>query len=181
MSLDEVLRALERMPWPDVQIHETAEIEHGAIIGADSRIWHFVHVRAGARIGRHCTIGKDCYIDDGAVIGDRVKIQNGVSVYQGVTLEDEVFVGPHVVFTNDRYPRSQGSWEVVPTRIRRGASIGANATILCGIEIGEWAMVGAGAVVTHSVPAGMLVRGNPACVVGKAPKRGGMDALHAVL
>ena len=162
-------------------IHPTAIVELGAVIGHGTKVWHFAHIRTGAEIGADCVIGKDVYIDELVVIGDRVKIQNGVSVYQGVTLEDEVFVGPHVVFTNDPYPRSVGPWEVVPTRIRRGASLGANATILCGIEIGEWAMVGAGAVVTHSVPAGMLVRGNPARVVGEAPKRGGTHALHALL
>lgn len=166
------------MPWVeqvdgnDALVHPTTIIEKGSIIGPGTRVWHFAHVRAGAVIGKNCVIGKDCYIDDGVVIGDGVKVQNGVSVYNGVTLEDEVFVGPHVAFTNDPYPRSQGSWEVVETHVRRGASIGANATILCGVEIGEWAMIGAGSVVTHSVAAKRLVYGNPARDEGPAPKVG---------
>jgi acetyltransferase-like isoleucine patch superfamily enzyme len=151
-------------------VHPSAIVEVGAQVGDRTRIWHFVHVRSGARIGRNCVIGKDCYIDDGAVIGDGVKIQNGVSVYRGVTLEDEVFVGPYVTFTNDPYPRARGEWQPVPTVVRRGASLGANATILCGVEIGEWAMVGAGAVVTHSVLPRRLVYGNPARDEGPAPK-----------
>lgn len=149
-------------------IHATAIVEEGAIIGTGTRIWHFVHIRSGATIGRDCVIGKDCYIDAGAMIGDGVHIQNGVSIYNGVTLEDHVFVGPHAVFTNDRYPRTGGVWTVTPTMVRVGASIGANATILCGIEIGEMAMVGAGSVVTADVPPGMLVCGNPATVRGMA-------------
>jgi UDP-2-acetamido-3-amino-2,3-dideoxy-glucuronate N-acetyltransferase len=169
--IDELLRAAERMTWPDVQIHRTAEVEQGAVIGPGTKVWHFAHIRSGAVIGRDCVIGKDCYIDE-VFIGDRVKIQNGVSVYRGVYLDDDVFVGPHAVFTNDPEPRSQGAWVCVPTIVRRGASIGANATILCGVEIGEWAMVGAGAVVTHNVPAGRLVYGNPARDAGPAPKVG---------
>lgn len=151
-------------------IHATAIVDEGAVVGGGTRIWHFAHVRSGARIGRNCVIGKDCYIDEGVVIGDMVKIQNGVSVYKGVTLENEVFIGPHVVFTNDPEPRSRGKWSYVATLVRRGASIGANATILCGVEIGEWAMVGVGAVVTRSVAAGRLAYGNPARDMGPAPK-----------
>jgi acetyltransferase-like isoleucine patch superfamily enzyme len=151
-------------------IHPSAIVEPGAVIGVDTKIWHFAHVRAGAVIGKYCVIGKDCYIDAGVVIGDGVKIQNGVSVYRGVRLEDGVFVGPHAVFTNDLTPRSRGEWFCTPTLVQRGASIGANATVLCGVTIGEWAMVGAGAVVTHNVPSAALVCGNPARVVGPAPR-----------
>jgi len=150
-----------------VFIHPTAVVEEGAIIGEGTRIWHFVHVRSGAKIGRNCNIGKDVYIDVGVEIGDNVKIQNGVSVYRGVKLEDDVFVGPYAVFTNDLYPRAfNRDWKVVPTLVKRGASIGANATIVCGVTIGEYAMVAAGAVVTRDVPPHGLVMGNPARLRG---------------
>jgi acetyltransferase-like isoleucine patch superfamily enzyme len=148
-------------------IHPTAIVEDGAIIGDNTRIWHFAHVRSGARIGRNCNVGKDVYIDVGVEIGDKVKIQNGVSVYRGVKIEDDAFIGPHVVFTNDLYPRSfNRDWKIVPTLVRRGASIGANATIVCGVTIGEYAMVAAGAVVTRDVPPHGLVMGNPARLRG---------------
>ncbi|UNQ72874.1 acyltransferase [Infirmifilum sp. NZ] len=147
--------------------HPTAVVEEGAEVGEGTRIWHFAHVRSGARIGRNCNIGKDVYIDAGAVVGDRVKIQNGVSVYRGVVIEDDVFVGPYAVFTNDKYPRAFSTdWEVVPTVVKRGASIGANATIVCGVTIGEYAMVAAGSVVTKDVPPHGLVAGNPARLIG---------------
>lgn len=143
-------------------IHSTATVEEGAVIGDDVRIWHYVHVRSGARIGRGTQVGKSCYIDAGAVVGSSCKIQNFVSVYAGVTIEDEVFVGPSATFTNDRHPRAVGKWSVVPTVIRKGASIGANATIICGVEVGAYALVAAGAVVTHDVPPYTLVTGVPA-------------------
>ena len=146
-----------------VHVHESAIVERDATIGDGTKIWHHAHVRSGARIGRECTLGKNVYVDTGVRIGDRVKIQNNVSVYAGVTIEDEVFVGPSVVFTNDRYPRATNDeWEIVPTLVRRGASLGANATIRCGIEVGTYASVGAGAVVTRSVDDHQLVVGNPA-------------------
>jgi len=148
-------------------VHPTAVVEEGATIGEGTRIWHFAHIRSGARIGRNCNIGKGVYVDVGVEIGDRVKIQNFVSVYRGVKIEDDVFLGPHATLTNDLYPRSfNEDWEVVPTIIKRGASIGANATIVCGVTIGEYAMVGAGAVVTKDVPPHALVYGNPARVRG---------------
>jgi len=142
--------------------HETAIIEGGASVGRGTRVWVGAQVRDGARVGVDCVLGKDVYVDAGVVIGDRVKIQNGVSLYRGVTLEDEVFVGPGVVFTNDRYPRATGEWRLLPTIVRKGATIGANSTILPGVVIGERAMVGAGAVVTRDVAAGETVAGNPA-------------------
>jgi acetyltransferase-like isoleucine patch superfamily enzyme len=147
--------------------HETAVVEDGAVIGDGTRIWHHAHVRDGAVIGSGCNIGKNVFVDSGAVVGDRVKIQNNVSVYGGVTIEDEVFVGPSAVFTNDMYPRAVNpSWAITPTLVRRGASIGANATIICGNEIGEYATVGSGSVVVRPVEDHALVVGNPARVVG---------------
>ena len=147
----------------EVRIDPTAVVEEGAVIGAGTRIWHFAHVRAGASLGERCMLGKSTFVDAGVSIGSGCRIQNAVSVYAGVTLEDDVFVGPGAMFTNDRFPRASGSaWEPLPTLVRRGASIGANATILCGLTIGEWAMVGAGAVVTRDVEAHRLVVGDPA-------------------
>ncbi len=151
----------------DAQAHETAVVEPGANIGEGTRIWHHAHVRSGAVIGRDCNLGKNVYVDGGVIIGDRVKVQNNVSVYLGVTIEDDVFVGPSAVFTNDLYPRAGSDhWEVGTTLVRRGASIGANATIVCGTEIGEWSLVGAGCVVTESVAAHEMVAGNPAGRIG---------------
>ena len=148
-------------------IHPTAVVEDGADIGGGARVWHFVHVRAGAHVGARTILGKSVYVDRDVSIGNDCKIQNSVSVYAGVTLEDEVFVGPSAVFTNDPHPRaSTSAWEVVPTLVRRGASIGANATILCGVTIGAYAMVGAGAVVTSDVEPHRLVVGAPARPVG---------------
>jgi len=147
--------------------HETTIVESGASVGEGTRIWHHSHVREGAKIGDHCVLGKNVFVDSDVRIGDRVHIQNNVSVYAGVTLDDDVFVGPSAVFTNDRVPRSHGvGWSPANTRLRRGASIGANATIVAPVEIGEWAMVGAGAVVIHPVKANQLVVGNPACAAG---------------
>ncbi len=146
-----------------VHVHPTAIVEPGASIGDGSRIWHHAHVRAGARIGAACNLGKNVFVDAGAVVGDRVKIQNNVSVYSGVELGDDVFVGPSAVFTNDLAPRAFSTgWSVVATRIGRGASIGANATIVCGNDVGAFATVGAGSVVTAEVVDHRLVYGNPA-------------------
>ena len=143
-------------------IHPTATVEDGAEIGEDVKIWHYVHVRSGARIGRGTQIGKSCYLDAGAVVGNDCKIQNFVSVYAGVTIKDEVFVGPGATFTNDLHPRATGDWRVVPTVIHKGASIGANATIVCGVEVGTYSLVAAGAVVTRDVQPYTLVSGVPA-------------------
>lgn len=143
--------------------HPSAHVDDGAEIGAGTRIWHHAHIREGARVGAGSSIGQNVYIDAGVAIGERVKIQNNVSIYHGVTIEDEVFLGPSCVFTNDPLPRATStSWTVVPTLVQRGASIGANATVVCGVTIGAAAMVGAGSVVTHDVAANELVLGNPA-------------------
>ena len=153
--------------------HPSAHIEDGAGIGDGTRLWHQAHVRSGSSIGQQCSIGKNVYVDAGVVIGDRVKIQNNVSVYRGVTVEDDVFLGPACVFTNDLLPRaSNDSWTITPTFVRRGASIGANATIVCGITIGGWAMVGAGSVVTRDVAPHQVVLGNPARHHGWVCRRG---------
>lgn len=146
-----------------VFIHETAEVSERARIGDGSRIWNQAQVREKARIGRDCIISKNVYIDAGVEIGDRVKIQNNVNVYHGVTVGNGVFLGPSMTFTNDLYPRAFDSdWKVYQTKVEDGASIGANATIVCGHTIGKYAMVGAGSVVTKDVPDYALVVGNPA-------------------
>jgi len=144
--------------------HETAVIDEGCSIGNGTRIWHFSHIMKGCMIGEHCNIGQNVVISPGVVLGKNVKVQNNVSVYTGVTCEDDVFLGPSMVFTNVINPRSRilRRDQYMPTRVRKGASIGANATIVCGNDIGEFAFIGAGAVVTRDVPAYALVVGNPA-------------------
>lgn len=131
-------------------------------IGEGTRIWAFAHVMKGARVGRNCNIGEQCFIEGGSRVGNEVVLKNGVAVWEGVELCDRVFVGPNAVFTNDIFPRAKLFKESVETRIHQGASIGANATIRCGIEVGAWALVGAGSVVTRDVPDFALVTGNPA-------------------
>lgn len=150
-------------------VHETAVIDEGALIGPAVKIWHFSHVRKGAVVGAGTQLGMGVYVEGGATIGRGCRVQNHVSVFAGVTIEDDVFVGPSVVFANDRYPRAGNvNWRLTPTRVCRGASIGSNATILCGVTIGPWAMVGAGAVVTRDVPAHRIVTGTPAQGTGWA-------------
>jgi len=155
-------------------IHESAIVDDGAQIGSGTTVWHWVHVCGDARIGEHCTLGQNVFVANGVVIGDHVRIQNNVSVYEGVTLEDGVFCGPSMVFTNVVNPRSQVSRkdEYRTTVVRQGASIGANATIVCGVEIGEYAFIGAGAVVTKPIAAYALVVGNPARQIGWMSRRG---------
>jgi len=154
-------------------IHETAQVSEKAHIGDGTKVWINVQIREHSCIGADCVVSKDVYIDHGVTIGDHCKIQNGVSIYNGVTIEDGVFVGPNACFTNDLYPRAQNpEWEVSPTFIREGASIGANATIVCGHIVGEYAMVGAGSVVVSDVEPYTLVVGNPAKAIGKVCKCG---------
>jgi UDP-2-acetamido-3-amino-2,3-dideoxy-glucuronate N-acetyltransferase len=145
-------------------IHATAVIDEGAQIGEGTFVWHFCHVSQGAVIGKDCVLGQGVYVGPGVWIGDGCKIQNNVSVYEGVMLEDGVFVGPSAVFTNVKRPTTGARGKFERTRVKRGAVIGANATIVCGVVIGERAMVGAGAVVTHDVPTGETVWGVPARV-----------------
>jgi len=157
-----------------VFVHESAIVDEGATLGEGTRVWHFVHVSAGARIGASSVLGQNVFVGTGVRIGDRVKIQNNVSVYAGVEIEDEVFLGPSCVFTNVMNPRAHVERKdaFLPTRVERGASIGANATIVCGTTIGAYALVGAGAVVTRSVPAHRVVVGNPARAHGWACRCG---------
>ncbi len=145
-------------------IHESSYVDDGAVVGTGTRIWHFCHVMGGAVIGEGCSLGQNVVVMNGVRIGNNVKIQNNVSIYEGVELEDDVFCGPSMVFTNVMNPRSAVSrkHEYRRTLVRRGASIGANATIVCGATLGEYCFVGAGAVVTRDVPAYALVTGVPA-------------------
>jgi UDP-2-acetamido-3-amino-2,3-dideoxy-glucuronate N-acetyltransferase len=156
-------------------IHPSSVVSDQASIGEGTRIWLFCQVREGARIGKDCILAKGVYVDSDVVVGDKVKIQNNASIYLGVTLEDGVFVGPHVCFTNDKVPRAvspdmslkgASDWTLGKTRVMAGATLGANATIVCGVTIGRWAMVAAGSVVTADVPDHALVMGNPARVAG---------------
>jgi UDP-2-acetamido-3-amino-2,3-dideoxy-glucuronate N-acetyltransferase len=148
--------------------HESAIIDSGCSIGKGTKIWHFSHIMTGAKIGDECNIGQNVVISPEVVLGDRCKVQNNVSIYTGVTCEDEVFLGPSMVFTNIINPRSAiiRKEQYAKTRVRKGASIGANATIVCGFEIGEYAFIGAGAVVTKEVLPYALVVGNPAKQTG---------------
>lgn len=153
--------------------HPTAEVSEQAIIGDGTKIWNLAQVREKSVIGKNCIISKNVYIDTMAVIGNNVKIQNNVNVYHGVTVEDDVFLGPSMTFTNDMYPRAfNDEWQISETRVMKGASIGANATIVCGVTIGEYATIGSGSVVTKNVPAYALVVGNPAKQIGWVCKCG---------
>lgn len=147
--------------------HPTAIVEDGAHVGAGSKVWHHAHIRDGARLGYGCVIGKNVFIDTQVGIGDRCKVQNNVSVFHGVTIGDDVFVGPSATFTNDLVPRAFASeWTITETHVDDGASIGANATIVCGNRIGAYSMVAAGATVTHDVADHELVAGAPARHLG---------------
>ena len=153
---------------PDYFVHESSYVDEGAVVGSGTKIWHFCHVMPGAVIGECCNLGQNVVVMPGVRLGNNVKVQNNVSLYQGVVLEDDTFCGPSCVFTNVATPRSHVSRkdEYLETRVRRGASIGANATIVCGATLGEYAFVGAGAVVTRDVPAHALVVGVPARQTG---------------
>lgn len=148
----------------DYFVHESSYVDSGAQVGSDTKIWHFCHIMPGAMIGRGCSLGQNTFVGSNVVIGDNVKIQNNVSIYDNVTLEDDVFCGPSMVFTNVINPRSHVSRkdEYADTLVQRGASIGANATIVCGHTIGAYAFIGAGSVVTSDVPPYALMYGNPA-------------------
>lgn len=149
--------------FPNVYFFPTANVSENSEIGVGTKIWQNVQIREGVIIGKNCNISKDVYIDFNVSIGNNCKIQNGVSIFHGVTVEDDVFVGPNATFTNDKIPRAfNAEWSVSSTLIKQGASIGANATIVCGVTIGEYAMVAAGAVVTKDVEPYTLVLGNPA-------------------
>lgn len=154
-------------------IHPSATVDPSAKVGDGTRVWVNVQIREGAIIGSNSVLSKDVYVDRHVVIGRSCKIQNSVSIYHGVTIEDDVFIGPNACFTNDRLPRAfNDAWSVVSTLVKHGASIGANATIICGITIGEYAMIGAGSVVTRDVEPYTLVIGNPARCVGYVDRAG---------
>jgi UDP-2-acetamido-3-amino-2,3-dideoxy-glucuronate N-acetyltransferase len=146
----------------DYFTHDTATIDGGAKIGSGTKVWHYTHICDGAEVGKNCVLGQNVYIGPGVKIGNNVKIQNNVSVYEGVIIEDDVFLGPSCVLTNDKYPSASGEWKLVKTHLKKGSSVGANATIVCGVVLEEGAMVGAGAVVTKDVSKGVVVVGNPA-------------------
>lgn len=159
---------------PGVLIHESAYVDAPAEIGEGTRIWHFCHVEAGARLGQGCSLGQNVYVAAGVVLGDRVKVQNNVSLYAGVEAEDDVFLGPSAVLTNVSNPRSQVNRRALyeATRLRRGATVGANATVVCGVTLGRYSFVAAGSVVTRDVPDYALVAGNPARAAGWMSRHG---------
>ena len=157
-------------------IHESSYVDDSVEIGNGTKIWHFSHIQSGSEIGENCSIGQNVNIGNNVKIGNHVKIQNNVSVYEGIELEDYVFCGPSMVFTNIKLPRSEfpqrGSGFYSKTLVKKSASIGANATIVCGVTIGEYALIGSGAVITKDVPDYALVIGNPGIVMGKVDKKG---------
>lgn len=150
-----------------IYVHPSADVSSEAHIGSGTKIWNLAQVREECSIGEDCIISKNVYIDTKVVLGNRVKVQNNVNIYHGVTVEDDVFLGPSMTFTNDLYPRAfNQNWKITKTLVKKGASIGANATIICGITIGEYATVGSGSVVTKDVSSHALVVGNPAKQIG---------------
>lgn len=159
---------------PEPFVHPTAIVEEGAFLGEGTKVWHFSHVLSGVRIGRNCVLGQNVMAGPDVLIGDGVKIENNVSVYRGVTLEDDVFCGPSAVFTNVLTPRAfiDRRDEFLPTRVSRGATIGANATVICGVTIHRYAMIGAGSVTTRDVPGYALVVGIPSRQIGWVSRAG---------
>jgi len=156
-----------------VYVDPTAIVDETVVIGDGTKVWHFVHVRESAEIGRDCVLGDFVHVGRGVKIGNEVKLENRVTVYEGVKIEDRVFVGPHVTFTNDPYPRSFSTdWKIMETLVKEGASIGAGAVVVCGVTIGEYALIGAGSVVTEDIPSHAVAYGNPAEVKGFACKCG---------
>ena len=157
-------------------VHESSYIDDNVTIGMGTKVWHFSHIQTGSKIGKNCSIGQNVNIANNVKIGNSVKIQNNVSIYEGVELEDYVFCGPSMVFTNIKLPRSEfpqrGTEYYLKTLVKKSASIGANATIVCGVTIGEYALIGSGSVVTKDVPAHALLFGNPGKVVGWVDKKG---------
>jgi UDP-2-acetamido-3-amino-2,3-dideoxy-glucuronate N-acetyltransferase len=160
---------------PSARVHASADLEENVSVGAGSSVWHRAQIRRGARIGAECVVGRDVFVDEGVTIGDRTKIQNAALIYHGVTVEDGVFIGPNAILTNDRFPRAITStgelaraedWQVMPIVLRHGCSIGAGAVVVAGADVGRFATVGAGAVVTRSVGDHALVAGNPARRLG---------------
>jgi acetyltransferase-like isoleucine patch superfamily enzyme len=160
---------------PSARVHASADLEADVTVGGGTSIWHRAQIRTGARIGAECIVGRDAFIDEGVTIGDRVKIQNAALIYHGVTVEDGVFIGPNAILTNDRFPRAitatgdlarADDWVVSPITLRHGCSIGAGAVVVAGVDVGRFATVGAGAVVTRTVPDYALVVGNPARRIG---------------
>jgi UDP-2-acetamido-3-amino-2,3-dideoxy-glucuronate N-acetyltransferase len=168
-------QAAFKQRFPASSIHESAYIDEGVEIGGGTKIWHFSHVLPGAKIGKNCILGQNVMIGAGVTVGDRCKVQNNVSVYPGVTLESDVFCGPSCVFTNVINPRAEieRKTEFRPTRIGRGATIGANATVICGHSLGRYCFIAAGAVVTQDVPDFALIAGNPGRRIGWMSKAGG--------
>ncbi|MBF0532795.1 MAG: N-acetyltransferase [Candidatus Omnitrophica bacterium] len=154
--------------------HERALVDEGAVVGEGTRVWANAHIQNGAVVGAHCNICDGSFIERGAVVGDHVTIKHNVSIFDGVTIEDDVFIGSNIAFINDRHPRShrEGDWVLEKTLIKKGATLGANAVVLCGVTVGEWAFVGAGAVVTRDVAAHTMVAGNPARNMGFACRCG---------
>jgi UDP-2-acetamido-3-amino-2,3-dideoxy-glucuronate N-acetyltransferase len=151
-----------------MKIHETAIVDEGALIGKGSKIWHFSHVMSSAKIGKNVTIGQNCFIGENVVIADNVKIQNNVSLYDGIIIEEDVFIGPSAVFTNVKKPRSEYPTNKIydKTLIRKGATVGANSTVVCGVTLNEYCFLGSGTVVTKDIPNNSLVVGNPSRIIG---------------
>lgn len=153
-------------------VHESSYIDDNVIIGEDTKVWYFCHIQSGARIGKNCSLGQNVNVSNNVTIGDNCRIQNNVSIYEGVTLEDGVFCGPSCVFTNDLTPRASIQREYIKTIVGKGSSIGANATIVCGNNLGRFSMVAAGSVVTKDVPDYALVAGVPARIIGYVNEQG---------